>query len=310
MSQAPQLALSVRVSTSQPLAGLPSQSAKPVAHAPTVHAPTRQIAIALGSAQARPHAPQWAGLTVSSASQPLVARPSQSPKPAAQRDGVHIPPAQPCPATLASAQTVPHAPQLVGSMAALAQNAVPAVPQVASGAAQVAPHTPAEHTWPAAQPTPQAPQWALLVRVSTSQPLLATWSQSAKPASQVATAHAPAAHADVAWASRHARPQPPQCAALDVVSSSQPLVAAPSQSPKPTAQRTMAHSPPVHPCTWVLASTHARPHRPQSAGSMAVFAQNRAGAVPQVVAGAAQVAPQTPPEHTRPAVQALPQAPQ
>jgi hypothetical protein len=221
----------VRVSASHPLAGLPSQSAKPAAQARTAQAPTVQVAVALGSAHARPQAPQLGALAVSSASQPLEASPSQSPKPAAQRAGVHIPPAHPWLITCASAQTVPHAPQLVGSMAVLAQKAIGAVPQVASGAAQVAPQTPPEQTWPAAHPVPQRPQLALSVRVSTSQPLLATWSQSAKPGSQAATAHSPAPHDDLAWASRHARPQPPQCAALDAVSVSQPLEAAPSQSP-------------------------------------------------------------------------------
>jgi hypothetical protein len=228
---APQLALSVRVSTSQPLAGLRSQSAKPVAHAATAHAPTAHVAVALGSAQARPQAPQFAALVVSSASHPLAAAPSQSPKPAAQRAGAQVPPAQPWVAVCASAQTVPHAPQLVGSIAVLAQKAVGAAPQVASGAAQVAPQTPAEQTWPAAQKVPHPPQLAASVRVSASQPLLATWSQSRKPASQAATAHDPAAQLGVACASRHCRPQAPQCAALEVVSASQPLAAVPSQSP-------------------------------------------------------------------------------
>ena len=78
---------------------------------------------------------------------------------------------------------------------------------------------------------PHAPQLALSARVFTSQPLLATWSQSTKPGSQAATAQLPAAQVGVAWASRHARPQPPQCAALEVMSASQPLGASPSQSP-------------------------------------------------------------------------------
>jgi hypothetical protein len=157
---------------------------------------------------------------------------------------------------------------------------------------------------------PQVPQLALSARVFTSQPLLATRSQSAKPGSQAITAHAPAAQAGVAWASRHARPQPPQCAALDVVTTSQPLAAAPSQSPKPAAQRTTAHSPPVQPWVWVLASAQLVPHAPQFAGSIDVFAQKRASAGPQVVAGVAQVVPQTPPEHTRPAAQGVVQSPQ
>ncbi len=58
----------------------------------------------------------------------------------------HAPATQPWAATLASAQAVPHAPQCAGSMAVLAQNAVAPSPQVRSGAAQVAPHAPPEHT--------------------------------------------------------------------------------------------------------------------------------------------------------------------
>ena len=70
---------------------------------------------------------------------------------------------------------------------------------------------------------PQRPQCATLAVRSASQPLEARPSQSPHPASQVATAHAPAAHAPVAWLGAHARPQPPQCAALVRVSTSQPV---------------------------------------------------------------------------------------
>ena len=76
---APQLALSLRVFTSQPLAALPSQSAKPALHAPMAQPPARHTAVALARGpHARPHAPQWSTLLESSASQPLSARPSQS----------------------------------------------------------------------------------------------------------------------------------------------------------------------------------------------------------------------------------------
>jgi hypothetical protein len=84
-------------------------------------APAAQVALALERAQARPQAPQCVALVWVLASQPLAGLPSQSPKPAAQRTTVHIPPAQPLAATLASAQAAPHALQLAGSMAVLAQ---------------------------------------------------------------------------------------------------------------------------------------------------------------------------------------------
>ena len=56
--QAPQWALLVRVSVSQPLATLPSQSPKPALQAVIAHALARQSAVALARVHARPHAPQ------------------------------------------------------------------------------------------------------------------------------------------------------------------------------------------------------------------------------------------------------------
>jgi hypothetical protein len=138
--------LSVRVSTSQPLAGSRSQSAKPAAHAATPQVPPAQVALALGSTHARPHAPQLASLVWRLVSQPSLAVPLQSPAPALQRTTVHAPEAHPLAATPASAQPVAHPPQFVGSLAVLAQKAVEPIPHVRSGAAQVAPHTPPEHT--------------------------------------------------------------------------------------------------------------------------------------------------------------------
>jgi len=75
---APQFIGLLRVSTSQPFAGLASQSANPALHAPITHAPETQLAEAFENEHARPHAPQWAALDESCASQPLVAFASQS----------------------------------------------------------------------------------------------------------------------------------------------------------------------------------------------------------------------------------------
>jgi nicotinate-nucleotide--dimethylbenzimidazole phosphoribosyltransferase len=270
---APQLALSLRASTSQPLAASPSQSRKPAAQAAIAQTPAPQPGAAWGSAQARPQAPQFAALAVRSTSQPFAGLASQSPKPAPQRTTVHAPPAQPLAATWASAQAAPHAPQFAGSMALLAQKADGPAPQARSGAAQLVPHAPAEHTRPAAQAVPHAPQLALSLRVSTSQPLAALPSQSTKPVAQAATAQAPAAQVGVALGSAQARPQAPQFAALVRVSVSQPLAAAPSQSPEPASQRSTVQAPPVQPWAATLASAQAVPHAPQLAGSMAALAQ-------------------------------------
>jgi hypothetical protein len=106
-----------------------------------------------------------------------------------------------------------------------------------------------------------APQFATLVRRSTSQPLSVLPSQSANPVAQLATAHAPAAHTAVALGNEQARPHIPQCATLARVSTSQPLLALRSQSAKPASQ-VMPHAPPAHVGTpWLV--EHATPQPPQ-----------------------------------------------
>ena len=166
------------------------------------------------------------------------------------------------------------------------------------GAAQVAPHAPAEQTWPAPQVVPQAPQLVLSLRVSTSQPLAGSWSQSAKPEAHAATAHAPPAHVALAWGSAHVQPQAPQLASLVRRLVSQPSLAVPLQSPAPALQRTTVHAPAAQPLAATPGSAQAVPHWPQFVGSFAVLAQKADGAVPQVASGAPQLAPHTPREQT------------
>src|SRR5581483_4391528 len=153
--------LSVLLFTSQPLAALWSQSRKPALQVPIPHVLLVQTAVALGGAQVAPHAPQLATLVVVLVSQPSEATPLQSPKPVAHRRTVHPPPEQPLVATLASAQAWLHVPQLAGSIAVLAQYCVEPEPQAVKGDAQVVVHAPAEHTCPAGQAIPHAPQLAL-----------------------------------------------------------------------------------------------------------------------------------------------------
>jgi hypothetical protein len=76
--QPPQSFTVVPVLTSQPLAGLPSQSAKPGLHDPTVHAPAAHPADPLATEQTRPQEPQSPGLVFVLTSQPLAGLPSQS----------------------------------------------------------------------------------------------------------------------------------------------------------------------------------------------------------------------------------------
>ena len=56
---APQLVGSALVSSSQPVFGLPSQSAHPASHAPSVQVPRSQLAPAWGKRQPVPQVPQW-----------------------------------------------------------------------------------------------------------------------------------------------------------------------------------------------------------------------------------------------------------
>ena len=100
----------VASATSHPLAGLPSQSAKPALHVPSVQAPAPQVAVAFAKVHARPHAPQCVALVASATSHPLAGLPSQSPYGATQLDTAHAP-AVHAGAALGSSQRIPQAPQ-------------------------------------------------------------------------------------------------------------------------------------------------------------------------------------------------------
>jgi hypothetical protein len=148
----------------------------------------------------------------------------------------HTPPAQVGVALAAVAQRRPHIPQLTGFVRrSTSQPLLGSASQLPKFAAQVRKHAPAMHDGvalaPVAHPRPQPPQFATLVRVSTSHPLPAAASQLPYPAAQV-IAHADDAHTAVALtAPGHTLPHAPQCTAEARTSTSQPLVATPSQSP-------------------------------------------------------------------------------
>jgi hypothetical protein len=79
---APQLLASFARSASQPLSGLPSQSAKPAAQLPTTQRPEAQVmVVCAGAAQRAPHAPQFIASVAVRASQPSLTTPLQSLKP-------------------------------------------------------------------------------------------------------------------------------------------------------------------------------------------------------------------------------------
>jgi hypothetical protein len=213
-------------------------------------------------------------------SQPLVALPSQLTNPALQLASavvLHAPAAQAA-SPLATPHARPHAPQWRGSAAVVTQ--VDA--QRVAPAGQVVTQAPATHAVMPTQARPQAPQCAALVRVSVSQPLWGSPSQSADPVAQVGT-HTPAAQVLVGVVAPvvHARPQAPQWAAVARVSASQPLRGSPSQSAKPAAHtgsqtpatQALARVPafvaqatpqPPQCSALVCASTHEPPHEVRS----------------------------------------------
>ena len=112
--QAPQLFVAVRRLASQPLMGLPSQLPKPRRHARAHPLLTHETVAFEPAMQTVPHAPQLAALVCVLVSQPLVATPSQSAKPAVQvepqRAAVQVRVALSEPG-----HEVPQAPQLSGS---------------------------------------------------------------------------------------------------------------------------------------------------------------------------------------------------
>ena len=117
------------VSTSQPLAAIPSQFAKPVVHVPSVQTlPAPHDAPALANAQARLQAPQFAAVLIG-VSQPSVATPLQSAKPAA-----HTMPQPPLVqngvAFVPVGHAFPQVVQLVASLCRLRQVEAAPVPQI------------------------------------------------------------------------------------------------------------------------------------------------------------------------------------
>ncbi len=96
---------------------------------------------------------------------------------------------------------------------------------------------PSRHACVEVHALPQAPQWLLLLPRSASQPSTALPLQLPKPVLH-AMAHAPPVHdVDALGRAGHAAAQAPQLLTLVARSVSQPLVATPSQSPRPVLQR-------------------------------------------------------------------------
>lgn len=191
----PQFRGSLASAASHPFAGLPSQSAKPVAHAPIAQRPPAQVAAAFVKAQRAPHAPQFVALVAVAVSHPFAAAPSQSLNPAVHANP-HTPPVQVAVAFGAVAQTFPHAPQFARSVPGVTQRPAQAV----VGLAHTSVHTPAMHDSPTPQARPHAPQLSESMRRSAHET-----PQRVSPPQSIT--HAPATQT---WPAAHARPHAPQ----------------------------------------------------------------------------------------------------
>ena len=142
--QALQLLTSVFKLISQPLAGLPSQSANPALQAPMVQVPLLHVAAAFANEHLVLHALQLLTSVFRLTSQPLAEDASQFPKPAVHAPMVQVPvtagvggdTGAQLAAALAKTHLVPQPPQLFTSLVMLVPQVVP-LGQVARPAPQV-----------------------------------------------------------------------------------------------------------------------------------------------------------------------------
>jgi hypothetical protein len=173
--QPPQLAVLERVSTSQPLAALPSQLAKPAVQAPMPQTPAVHTDEALALEQALPQRPQLPVLERVSTSQPLAGLPSQSAKPTLQVNP-HAPAAQNTAAFARAVHTRPQPPQFWRLVLVFTSQPLLIAPSQSPVPAAQAPmaQTPATHTRDPAvgvgHTLPQVAQLLTSLCVTTSQP--------------------------------------------------------------------------------------------------------------------------------------------
>jgi len=261
-----------------------------------MHAPLAQPAVAWLSEHPAPQALQLVGDVLRFTSQPLLATPSQLPKPVLQVIA-QLPPLHTPALTLAVMQLTPHAPQLLALVAVLTH----APPQFVVPAAH--PHAPPEQLCPDMHAAPHPPQLPALVAVLVSQPSAALPLQLPNPALHVIT-QALATQVPVATlAPTQPMPQPPQLAAsVAVFTQALPQLVVP-----------VGHA--QLPPTQARPDGHARPHMPQFAELVAMFTSQPFEALrSQSAVPLGQVTPHAPPEHTAvpgvPAVQVVPHPPQ
>jgi hypothetical protein len=264
----PQFVAVVCVFVSHPLFGSPSQFANPAVH-DGKHVPDAHAFVPCWFVHAVPQAPQFAFVS-KGASQPLAALPSQFPKP--DRHVMPQAPAVQLGVPLLLLQTLPQAPQLDVLVSVLtSQPFEPSPSQLPNPALQAlsvqAPDVHEAEAFESAQATPQAPQLPSVVRLD-SQPLPVRPSQLPKPAVHAWSAQTPLKHVADAFEKLQALPQSPQFPMLVFRLVSHPVVARPSQSPKP-GSHAIWHAPPEQ-LGEPLVALQVRPQVPQLFGSVAV----------------------------------------
>jgi hypothetical protein len=243
--QAPQLASVLRV-VSQPLAGLPSQSPVPAAQPHGEQVPATQLVVVPpGQLQTVPQAPQLVELVFLSTSQPLLATPSQFKNPVLQVPSVQLP-VEHDSLAFARSQMALHAPQLLSVLSAVSQPLAELLSQLPQPARQLPSwQTPPKQlalAFAKLQPLLHDPQWVVDVLRSVSQPLVVLPSQLPQPDLQV-IAQTPPLQLGVPFVELQTLPQPPQLLTFELMSSSQPLPATPSQSPQPALHPVIVQTP-------------------------------------------------------------------
>jgi hypothetical protein len=301
LPQAPQCETLLVVLVSQPFAALPSQLPKPAVHEATRHEPEAHVAEPFATEQPTPQPPQCVVL-LSGVSQPLLALPSQLPKPVVQPASAHEP-ALHAAVPFAYEHDRPHIPQWLVEVSGVSHPLLALPSQSPKPALHVYLQLEAEHEAVelarAGHALPQEPQWLRSVAVSTQD-----IPQRTRPPAHPLT-HRPVIALHTGEAPEHEAPHEPQFEAVPS-GVSQPLAALPSQFAKPGLHAPIAHPPAVHTAV-ALASEHVRPHAPQLASSVLVSTQD----MPQRVRPTPQPEPHVPPEQMGVApVHARPHMPQ
>jgi hypothetical protein len=180
--QPPHEVTPLAVFVSQPSAGFALQSAKPVLHASTAHAPVENVPTAFCGVHPTPHAPQLV-VVRTLVSQPLGYRPSQSANPAVHVSTEHVVPVH-FAVPFAAEHAAPHAPQAATlPVMAVSQPFVALPSQSAEPPGQLAtPQTPATQFGvappTAGQTLPHVAQLRASTSGFTSQPFATLASQS------------------------------------------------------------------------------------------------------------------------------------